>query len=194
MSRAKSSYLILLEGILSNPKNVNHLRPLKQFRRLETPFFVALMATASNLSKAGFHNKITHSNPRSFDCSEPRKTLRQPRFICPSAWSRPCHNIEVRQDEYLIWYLFYGTLADTDLLTRLLSLLEAEPPILMPASIPRGLIKWHGKYKALVDGVSTDYVHDLPDICELTIGPPCLRALTICPVCTIYPCPLSHLI
>lgn len=58
-----------------------------------------------------------------------------------------------------MWYFFYGTLADTVLLTRLLSFLEAEPPILMPASISGGLIKWYGEYKALVDGVSTDYVH-----------------------------------
>ena len=66
----------------------------------------------------------------------------------------------VLQDEYPAWYFFYGTLADPDVLTRLLSPPEAGPPTLIPASISRGLMKsWAGKYKALVDGASTDYVH-----------------------------------
>lgn len=66
------------------PMCQNHLRPLMQFPRLETPFFVASMATASNPSKSGFHNKVhiqTHvrsiiqSQERSFsnlDLSDPR--------------------------------------------------------------------------------------------------------------------------
>ena len=66
----------------------------------------------------------------------------------------------VLQDKYPAWYFFYGTLADPIVLTRLLSLSEAESPTLIPASISGGLIKsWAGKYKALVDGASTDYVH-----------------------------------
>ena len=66
----------------------------------------------------------------------------------------------VLQDEYPAWYFFYGTLADPVVLTRLLSPSEAGPPTLVPASISGGLIKsWAGKYKALVDGASTDYVH-----------------------------------
>ena len=66
----------------------------------------------------------------------------------------------VLQDEYPAWYFFYGSLADPDVLTRLLSLSEAGPPSLVPASISRGLVKsWAGKYKALVDGASTDDVH-----------------------------------
>lgn len=40
------------------PMCQNHLRPLMQFPRLETPFFVASMATASNPSKSGFHNRV----------------------------------------------------------------------------------------------------------------------------------------
>ena len=66
----------------------------------------------------------------------------------------------VLQDEYPAWCFFYGTLADSEVLTRLLSPLEAGPPTLVPASISRGLIKsWAGKYKALVDGADTDHVH-----------------------------------
>lgn len=64
------------------------------------------------------------------------------------------------QDEFPVWYFFYGTLADSSVLTRLLSLSEAEHPSLVPATISRGIIrKWQHKYNALVDGTSTDYVH-----------------------------------
>ncbi len=73
----------------------------------------------------------------------------------------PIHtNCPVQQDDYPVWYFFYGTLADPVLLTRLLSLPEIEPPILVPASISGGLVKtWQAKYEALVNGASTDYVH-----------------------------------
>lgn len=65
----------------------------------------------------------------------------------------------VLQDEYPAWYFFYGTLADPDVLTRLLSPSEAGPPTLVRASVSVGLIKsWAGRYKALVDGASTDHV------------------------------------
>ena len=83
--------------------------------------------------------------------------LPQHRGSVPNALSRP-----VRQDEYPVWYFFYGTLANSDLLARLLSLPEAKPPELVPASISGGIIKlWHGQYKALVDGADDDYVHGL---------------------------------
>lgn len=82
-------------------------------------------------------------------------TLPQQRDSVPNAPFPP-----VRQDEYPVWYFFYGTLADSDLLARLLSLPEAEPPDLVSASISEGMIKsWNGKYNALVDGTDNDYVH-----------------------------------
>ena len=66
----------------------------------------------------------------------------------------------VLQNEYPVWYFFYGTLADPASLTRALSLPEVETPLLVPASISGGQIKmWKGKYKALVDGASGDHVH-----------------------------------
>ena len=67
---------------------------------------------------------------------------------------------QVPQNEYPVWYFFYGTLADPSILTRLLSLPEEGPPKLVPAVISRGSVRmWAGKYKALVDGESTDLVH-----------------------------------
>jgi hypothetical protein len=54
------------------------------------------------------------------------------------------------QDEYPVWYFFYGTLADPAFLVHLLSL--SEEPELRPASIKGGTIKiWAGKYKAVID-------------------------------------------
>ena len=56
------------------------------------------------------------------------------------------------QDQYPVWYFFYGTLSDPAVLSHVISLPEAETPDLRPARIPRGSIRtWGGKYKALVD-------------------------------------------
>lgn len=55
------------------------------------------------------------------------------------------------QDQYPVWYFFYGTLADPVTLSRQLPLQER--PNLRPATIRGGVLKtWAGKYKALVDG------------------------------------------
>jgi Gamma-glutamyl cyclotransferase, AIG2-like len=49
-----------------------------------------------------------------------------------------------------VWYFFYGSLADPDVLSRLLSL--SEQPGLRPASVTGGILKtWAAKYKAIVD-------------------------------------------
>ena len=66
----------------------------------------------------------------------------------------------ILQDEYPVWYSFYGALVDPIFLTRLLSLSDTEVPTLVSASIQNGMIEtWNGRYKALVDGTSTDCVH-----------------------------------
>ena len=63
------------------------------------------------------------------------------------------------QDQYPVWYFFYGTLANPDLLSGLLNLPEANSPILRPARVSQGIIKtWAHKYKALIDGPSTAHV------------------------------------
>lgn len=56
------------------------------------------------------------------------------------------------QEEWPVWYFFYGTLGDREVLGRLLSL-ESEELVLREASVLGGVMKmWGGKYKALVDG------------------------------------------
>lgn len=52
------------------------------------------------------------------------------------------------QNQYPVWYFFYGTLGNPDVLKRLLGV----DPIYRPASVAGGkLIEWGGKYKALID-------------------------------------------
>lgn len=60
------------------------------------------------------------------------------------------------QNQYPVWYFFYGTLANTEVLSRQLSLPEDKISLLAPAIISGGVIKtWASKYKALVDGSSS---------------------------------------
>lgn len=181
MSRARSSYLILLEGILSNPKSIQVAANVSEspqainaisetrdavFCRIDgnskqsidkwlsqqkptfKPTFVRLFKAKKDLSATSIYPTLGLESSLSF-----ARTLSQYRVSSSHTAVSP------RQDEYPVWYFFYGALADTVLLTRLLSLLESEPPILTPESISGGLIKWHGKYKPLVDGVSTEIVH-----------------------------------
>lgn len=58
-------------------------------------------------------------------------------------------DVSPHNDEYPVWYFFYGTLADPDILTAQTGV---EEPGLIPAHISGGVLKtWGGKYKALVD-------------------------------------------
>ncbi|KAB8226430.1 hypothetical protein BDV33DRAFT_197429 [Aspergillus novoparasiticus] len=61
------------------------------------------------------------------------------------------------QNQYPVWYFFYGTLTDPETLARKLSLPEL--PVLRRAMVKGGRIKmWGGKYKALVDSSSSSIV------------------------------------
>ncbi|RKU47715.1 hypothetical protein DL546_000765 [Coniochaeta pulveracea] len=63
------------------------------------------------------------------------------------------------QDQYPVWYFFYGTLADPAVLSRLLGLPVGKPPTYNKALIKGGRITtWAGKYLALVNGNDNDVV------------------------------------
>ncbi|KAK5710086.1 hypothetical protein LTR17_019199 [Elasticomyces elasticus] len=65
-----------------------------------------------------------------------------------------------RQDQYPVYYFFYGTLADTDVLRRHLS--DDVPAgfyTLLPASIAGGRVKMWALYRALVDSSQDSVVH-----------------------------------
>jgi Gamma-glutamyl cyclotransferase, AIG2-like len=54
------------------------------------------------------------------------------------------------QDQYPVWYFFYGSLANPVILSRILSL--TDEPNLRPACVTGGMIRtWAGTYKAMVD-------------------------------------------
>ncbi|KJK67323.1 AIG2-like family protein [Aspergillus parasiticus SU-1] len=61
------------------------------------------------------------------------------------------------QNQYPVWYFFYGTLTDPEILARKLSLPGL--PVLRRAMVKGGrIIMWGGKYNALIDGPSSSIV------------------------------------
>ena len=67
---------------------------------------------------------------------------------------------EPRQNQYPVWYFFYGTLADNSTLAHHLQLPEQDVPLMKPAFVEHGMLKsWAGKYKALTDGQIESKVH-----------------------------------
>ncbi len=61
-------------------------------------------------------------------------------------------NFMPTQDQYPVWYFFYGNLAVPEILSRRLAL--SEEPVLTPATITEGGIaikKWRATYNALID-------------------------------------------
>ncbi|KAK4237760.1 hypothetical protein C8A03DRAFT_34233 [Achaetomium macrosporum] len=81
-------------------------------------------------------------------------TLPQHRLGSDSALPSPA------QDEYPVWYFFYGTLRDPAVLRRVLQLNDdAELLMYRPAKITGGVLtQWGGKYMALVDATEMSTV------------------------------------
>lgn len=176
VSRADSAYLIKLEGILSTPQSVqdaaNLLEPpptLQAASETQDAVFCTIDCNIKQSIETWLSRQKSTLKPTFVRLSKAKKDLAaisiHPTLGLES--TLPQHRASssittglVLQDQYPVWYFFYGTLVDPVLLTRLISLSDAEPPIVEPASISGGLIKtWHGKYKALVDGGSNDVVH-----------------------------------
>jgi hypothetical protein len=65
------------------------------------------------------------------------------------------------QDQFPVWYFFYGTLASAPKLCSLLSLPEDEVPVLHKAGVTGGKMEtWgNGKYNALVDGPESSRIN-----------------------------------
>ena len=176
-SEAKTTYLILLKDVLNTPEKIQAIANLSEppeavqasseteddsvFCRIDggikqaieswlshqkstfRPTFVRLSKAKKELAATSIHPTLGLES-----------TLPQHR---PTLLQTSCLPL---QDEFPVWYFFYGTLADSSFLTRLLSLSELEHPFLIPATISRGIVKsWQQKYNALIDGASTDYVH-----------------------------------
>ncbi len=105
------------------------------------PTFIRLSQAPKNLSEHSSHPTL------GIDCTLPQhrmQDLNQP--FAPA------------QNEYPVWYFFYGTLMDPQTLQKCISI--PHPPIMTLASINGGVLRtWGRKYMALVDGPATAVVH-----------------------------------
>ncbi|MCJ1248252.1 hypothetical protein MMC30_005469 [Trapelia coarctata] len=94
------------------------------------PTFIRLSKARKELSSASSYPRLGQDS-----------TLPQHRLSCGESFPA--------QDEYPVWYFFYGALADPVFLAGLFSVPEAGMTLL-PATISGGVVKtWVGKYKAL---------------------------------------------
>ena len=175
-SQARVPYLVLLKGVLSTPENIQAAAKLP-----EPPRAVQAFCETGDSAFCRIDGNIKQAIE---SCLSQNKSTFRPTFVRLSKAKKDLAAISMHptlgiestlpqhrasfsqtsfsplQDEYPVWYFFYGTLANSAFLTRLLSLPEAEHPLLLPASISRGVVKtWQHKYNALVDGASTDCVH-----------------------------------
>lgn len=175
-SQASATYLILLEGVLDTPEKIQAAVKLSEppqavqassetgnsvFCRIDGNIRQAIEIWLSR-QKSTFRHTFVRLSEAKKDLAATsvhptlgiESTLPQHR---PSFSQTPFSPL---QDEYPVWYFFYGTLANSAFLTRLLALPDTEHPLLVPANISGGIVKtWQDKYNALVDGASTDCVH-----------------------------------
>ncbi|XDG00434.1 hypothetical protein ABKA04_000049 [Annulohypoxylon sp. FPYF3050] len=166
-SKTRSSvYLLKLEGPLSSTDLVKSAACLD-----ETP--AELSATDDTGETAAFCKVDTTTKEKLMDYLASQGSPFQPTFIryskaekgllATSAYptlgidsTMPQHRlgstVDSRlipaQNQYPVWYFFYGTLGDSVVLKNLLGV----DPVYSPASITGGAMKtWGGKYKALVN-------------------------------------------
>ena len=176
ISQGSTIYLVLLKDILSTPEKVQAAAQLSEPPQTvqassETEDAVFCLIDGNIKQAIGswlLHQKSTF-RPTFVRLSKAKKDLAatsaHPTLGIES--TLPQHRPSLLQvsfppgqDDFPVWYFFYGTLADSFFLTRLLSLPETEHPLLVPATISRGIIKtWQNKYNALTDGAFTDLVH-----------------------------------
>lgn len=182
--QAQSSYLIRMEGIMSTAKSIQDAADL-----LEPPqsihgssenadvMFCIISGKAKRTIEAWLMRQSLPFKPTFIRLSKARKdldstsiyptlsreaTLPQHRLSSHLNRNRSCYSsISPLQEDYPVWYFFYGSLVEPAILSQVLSLPYTKcPPIMTPAHIYGGIIKsWGGKYKALVDGTDDDIVH-----------------------------------
>jgi hypothetical protein len=174
-SEASPTYLVLLEGVLGTPEKLQTAAKLPEPPQTvqassETgdSVFCRIDGNIKQAIETWLYQQKSTLRPTFVRLSKAKKDL-APTSIHPTLGKEstlPQHrpsssqtSFSPLQDEYPVWYFFYGTLADSAFLTSLLSLPDAEHPLLVPASISSGRVEiWQDKYNALVDGPSTSCV------------------------------------
>ena len=163
-SSSSATYLMKLEGSLSTPEQVQALtgssQPPKVSHDLDdtSARFVHISsserrAIASKISPLPvFIHLGTPPARKELDANSQHPilgveaTLPQHRCNTDDELVRPC------QEEYPVWYFFYGTLTDPEILGAKLGV-EEDLVELVPAQVAGGVLgKWGDRYFALLDG------------------------------------------
>ncbi|OHF02543.1 hypothetical protein CORC01_02238 [Colletotrichum orchidophilum] len=162
-----TTYLLKLEGLFSTPEDVkiacgsSMLLPkfsgtddegtAASFCKVDEPTKKILLNHLSAIESTFQPTFIRYSKAeKNLSATSAHPTLG---FEATLPHNRPTSSSDQRllptQDQYPVWYFFYGTLADPGVLNNLLGI---EKPVYRAAKIRGGrLTTWGGKYKALVD-------------------------------------------
>ncbi len=170
-SRAEATYIVLLEGMLDTPEKIRDAAGLAQLPGVTQGIsetgqaaFCRINGKTKQSIELWLSGQKSTFHPTFIRLSTAKKDL-SPSSIHPTLGldatlpqhRAPSAHIAPLQDEYPVWYFFYGTLADSSFLKDLLSL--PKPATLIPARISRGVVRtWGGRYNALTDGATTDCV------------------------------------
>lgn len=172
---SSNMYLVTLEDPLDTPEKIQYIAGLSAPPELrlaindnDEPTRLCeldcrqIQSLTSKLPTihAGFEPKcvaIPRSAPKDLSPNSPYPTLGVDATMPQNLPETNGVTFQPSQDQYPVWYFFYGTLGDPERLSRLFGLPDGSPltPILHPARVAGGSIKlWENKYKALVDGPS----------------------------------------
>ncbi|KAK1144697.1 hypothetical protein N8T08_005001 [Aspergillus melleus] len=165
----KTSFLVKLEGPLDTASKIQHVAGLLEPPPVhngvgesgkaakfclingKTKRYLLSSVAAHSFNPTFIRINRAHKNLSSYSSAPTLGSDRE--FTLPQfRASDPNHNDQPTQSNYPVWYFFYGTLGEPEILAQKLAL--AERPVLTPAVVHGGLIKmWGGKYKGLVDGL-----------------------------------------
>lgn len=163
------TYLLKLGGALNTPKEVAEAAGLSEapeiMNGLQDDGEGSQFCQIDGVSKARILESLAARGQRQFHPTFVRLSASLKRLsstsIAPTLGvdaSMPQFRLDsadspvgAQQNEFPVWYFFYGNLAKEEILTKLLSL--DAPPAYCPAQVKGAAIKrWAGKYNAMVDG------------------------------------------
>jgi len=174
--RRPASYLLKLDGPLSNPSAVKRMLGLSTAPRLirgvaddgKLAHFFEVDGDAKARIETALRASLEDGafQPLFVRDRRARKALSATSLhpllgSCATLpqFRRTASTVYPSQDGYPVWYFFYGTLADRDFLAERVGLSAVILPDFRPASVRGGkLTTWGGKYKGMVDGALQDVV------------------------------------
>ena len=175
-STKPANYIFLMEGALTNPEDIkNALGSTTSpdirngVSEIGEAHFCRVDAAGKQLIESWLSQQRIAHRPTFIRESLAAKQL-DPHSIYPTLGSdatlpqyRPTgvdDQFCPAQDQYPVWYFFYGSLMDPGVLSTQLGHSGDVGADLVPANVRGGVIKsWAGRYRALVDGTEADIVH-----------------------------------